>query len=92
MSKHIGSLVVKTVLDTLSNNDYINIIAYSNVTDYIVPCFQDMIVQATEENIMVFKDALKLLKTQARSNLTLSLTQAFNLLYKVIKKIESSYI
>lgn len=85
MSKHIASLIVNTILDTLSNNDYVNVMNYSETVDYMVPCFKNEIVQATEENIVIFKDFLKTLDPEKKSFLDVGLPEAFKLLHKVQK-------
>lgn len=48
----------------------------------LVPCFNDTLVQATPENIMVFNNAVNNLKPQGQANLTLSFSVAFELLEK----------
>lgn len=44
-SKIIARHVINTLLDTLSVNDYVNVLVFSNVTSEVVPCFEDLLVQ-----------------------------------------------
>lgn len=83
LGHHIGALTVKSILDTLSNNDYVNIMNYTDKTNYLVPCFQEMLVQATKENIQLFSEAVDSLDPEGKTQLGQALEVAFNLLAKV---------
>ncbi|XP_030748485.1 voltage-dependent calcium channel subunit alpha-2/delta-3 [Sitophilus oryzae] len=80
MGKHIGALTAYSILDTFSNNDYVNILYYSEKTAYVVPCFEDQLVQATKENIRLFKDAINSLEPSGKTLLEPALENAFQLL------------
>ena len=43
--KEIARHVVLTLLDTLSENDFVNIYLFSDVPEVSVPCFKDKMVQ-----------------------------------------------
>lgn len=45
MRREIARHVVHNILDTLSNNDYVNIFTFSNTTDAVVECFDNRLVQ-----------------------------------------------
>lgn len=83
MGKHIGALTAYSILDTFSNNDYVNVLNYSETTDYIVPCFENQLIQATKENVHVFKDAIDRLEPNGKTQLEQALVIAFDLLSKV---------
>ncbi|KAH1023063.1 hypothetical protein HUJ04_012343 [Dendroctonus ponderosae] len=85
MGKHIGALTAYSILDTFSNNDYVNVLNYSETTDYIVPCFENQLIQATKENIHVFKDAIDRLEPNGKTRLQQALVLAFDLLSKYRK-------
>lgn len=46
MRREIARHVVHNLLDTLGNNDYVNIFTFSNTTEPLVECFEDRLVQA----------------------------------------------
>ena len=71
---------VDSILDTLSNNDFVTIFEYANDTEEIVPCFKDQLVQATPENIRIFKNMTHNIKPGEVANLTQAFTRAFSLL------------
>ncbi|XP_012164247.2 voltage-dependent calcium channel subunit alpha-2/delta-3 isoform X1 [Bombus terrestris] len=80
MGKTIARTTVNAILDTLSNNDFVTVLSYTNVTYDVVPCFKDMLIQATPENVYTFKNAIANVKTEGLANLTEAFTRAFNLL------------
>ncbi|CAK9808523.1 Voltage-dependent calcium channel subunit alpha-2/delta-3 [Anthophora plagiata] len=80
MGKTIARTTVNTILDTLSNNDFVTVLSYTNETYDVVPCFKDMLIQATPENVETFKKATITVKTEGLANLTEAFTRAFNLL------------
>lgn len=50
--KEIAKQVVLNLLDTLSENDFINIYKFSEVPVPVVPCFKDKLVQVSVNRIM----------------------------------------
>ncbi|XP_039276576.1 voltage-dependent calcium channel subunit alpha-2/delta-4 isoform X2 [Nilaparvata lugens] len=81
MRATIARQTVNSILNTFSNNDFINIFAFNNVSYNIVPCFtSDMLVQATQENIKTFKEAIDSIKPDGKANFTDAYITAFNLL------------
>ncbi|XP_076233881.1 ca[2+] channel Muscle-specific alpha2/delta subunit isoform X2 [Calliopsis andreniformis] len=80
MGKTIARSTVNAILDTLSNNDFMTVLSYTNETYDVVPCFKDMLIQATPENVETFKNAITTVKTEGLANLTEAFTRAFNLL------------
>lgn len=90
---YIAQLTIKSLLDTFSNNDFVNIYTYAgNLVHELVPCFKDMLVQATPENIRVFNEKVKLLKPDGNATVPLALEKAFKLLqkYRHIRKCNES--
>lgn len=43
-SFELGITTVSAILDTLSDNDFVNLIAFSDKTRSVVPCFKDKMV------------------------------------------------
>ena len=89
---YIAQLTIRSLLDTFSNNDFVNIFNYSDTVRELVPCFKDMLVQATPENIEVFNAATANLAPEGYANVTLALEKAFVLLqkYRTIRKCNES--
>ncbi|MEQ2305227.1 hypothetical protein AMECASPLE_035616, partial [Ameca splendens] len=46
----IAKHTINTILDTLGENDFVNIIAYSDYVRYVEPCFKGILVQADLDN------------------------------------------
>ncbi|XP_012275894.1 voltage-dependent calcium channel subunit alpha-2/delta-3 isoform X2 [Orussus abietinus] len=80
MRKEIARHVVNNILDTLGNNDFVNIITFSNVTHEVVPCFNGSLVQANLANVRELKNAIADMSTERIANFSLALNQAFELL------------
>lgn len=57
---------------------------YTDKTNYLVPCFNDMLVQATEENIELFGKAVDSLDPEGKTQLGQALEVAFKLLAEVM--------
>ncbi|XP_076283339.1 voltage-dependent calcium channel subunit straightjacket isoform X6 [Lasioglossum baleicum] len=78
--REIARHVVNNILDTLGNNDFVNIITFSNITKEVVPCFNDTLVQANLANVRELKRAISNLDTEKIANFSLALSTAFELL------------
>lgn len=87
MGKHIAKLTVINILDTFSNNDYVNVLYYNLTTNYTITCYEGLLVQATPENIGLFKQAMQGLKPMGRTNLSQALEKGFEILQNVSFKI-----
>ncbi|XP_046872894.1 voltage-dependent calcium channel subunit alpha-2/delta-4-like, partial [Hypomesus transpacificus] len=46
----IAKHTINTILDTLGENDFVNVIAYSDYVQYVEPCFKGILVQADLDN------------------------------------------
>ncbi|GIY65048.1 hypothetical protein CEXT_424721 [Caerostris extrusa] len=90
LRKEIARNVVLNILETLSDNDFVTILRFSENVKSVVPCFENTLVQATEENLREFRELLKDLDTVNIANFTLGLISAFELLQKVAKSNEGS--
>ncbi|XP_055640550.1 voltage-dependent calcium channel subunit alpha-2/delta-3 isoform X1 [Toxorhynchites rutilus septentrionalis] len=77
---YIAQLTVKSILDTFSNNDFINIYKYSNDVEPLIPCFSDMLVQATPENIRFLNEQVRELSPEGYANVRKAFIKAFELL------------
>lgn len=52
-SFEIAIATIEAILDTLSDNDYVNLIVFSDVTRSAVPCFKDKMV--SNETLSLFR-------------------------------------
>ncbi|XP_022904961.2 voltage-dependent calcium channel subunit alpha-2/delta-3 isoform X1 [Onthophagus taurus] len=82
MRREIARHVVNNILDTLGNNDFVNIYTFSNTTEATVECFNDSLVQANLANVRVLKESMTGFKTEQIANFSLALNTAFELLQK----------
>lgn len=82
---YLAQLTIKSILDTFSNNDFVNIYLFSNGTRPMVECFDGSLVQATPENIEVFNQAAKYMKQQGYTN-EANVTNALQLAFGLLKK------
>ncbi|XP_024083001.1 voltage-dependent calcium channel subunit alpha-2/delta-3 isoform X2 [Cimex lectularius] len=79
--KEIARHVVNNILDTLGNNDFVNIMTFVKDTIEVVPCFKDKLVQANLENIRELKMGMENMEPASNiANFTVALTKAFELL------------
>ncbi|CAM1322473.1 CACNA2D4 (predicted) [Pycnogonum litorale] len=86
LRKEIAKHVVRSLLDTLSDNDYVSVMNFSKTTNPLVPCFGEELVQANMENVRAFKSHLNNIETHVIANFNGSLTKAFHILSKSIKR------
>lgn len=45
LRRELAKSVVSAILDTLGNNDFVNVYKFSDTIEELVPCFKDMLVQ-----------------------------------------------
>ncbi|KAJ8936838.1 hypothetical protein NQ314_012154, partial [Rhamnusium bicolor] len=53
MRREIARHVVHNILDTLGNNDYVNIFTFSNTTEALVECFDKQLVQPSNSSRII---------------------------------------
>ncbi|XP_035710380.1 voltage-dependent calcium channel subunit alpha-2/delta-3 isoform X2 [Folsomia candida] len=82
LRREIGRHVVQTILDTLTENDYVNVLNFTDKTSPLVPCYKDGLIQATLENVREFKVALDQDRTREMANFTAALNAAYSMLEK----------
>uniref|UniRef100_A0A8C4LJR1 Calcium voltage-gated channel auxiliary subunit alpha2delta 4 n=1 Tax=Equus asinus asinus TaxID=83772 RepID=A0A8C4LJR1_EQUAS len=76
----IAKHTITTILDTLGENDFVNIIAYSDHIHYIEPCFRGILVQADRDNREHFKQLVDELMVKGVGVVNQALTEAFQIL------------
>ncbi|XP_022257507.1 voltage-dependent calcium channel subunit alpha-2/delta-3-like [Limulus polyphemus] len=82
LRKDIARGVVYTILDTLEDNDFVNVLKFSETVEPVVPCFNGTLVQANKQNIREFHEHLEDLDTRDIANFSQALISAFELLKK----------
>lgn len=73
---------VNEILDTLNDNDFVNIYTFTNSTEPLVDCFNDTLVQANEENLRLLRESLPTFKIEFASDILIGLGKAFEILKK----------
>ncbi|KAI8438780.1 hypothetical protein MSG28_011164 [Choristoneura fumiferana] len=95
---YVARTTLKSLLDTLSNNDYVNVYAFKNDTHLVMNCSEGL-VQATKENIGTILHTLtptdggkkhKIL-LEGNANLTKAYIKAFEML-KVLVMLITDYV
>ncbi|KAI4586196.1 hypothetical protein MJG53_003983 [Ovis ammon polii x Ovis aries] len=79
----IAKHTVSTILDTLGENDFVNIIAYNDYIHYIEPCFKGILVQADRDNREHFKQLVDELMVKGVGVVDQALREAFQILQQV---------
>ncbi|KAK4337246.1 hypothetical protein RND71_043551 [Anisodus tanguticus] len=78
--KEIARNVVINILDTLTDDDYVTVLRFSDVIEPVVSCFGESLVEANPQNLKTIRDQLTLLNTTDIANFTLALRTAFQIL------------
>ncbi|XP_075458475.1 voltage-dependent calcium channel subunit alpha-2/delta-4 isoform X2 [Ascaphus truei] len=76
----IAKHTISTLLDTLGENDFVNIIAYNDYVHYIEPCFKGILVQADRDNREHFKQLVDELQAKGVGTVNKALIEAFKIL------------
>ncbi|CAB3365530.1 Hypothetical predicted protein [Cloeon dipterum] len=76
----IARLVAHSLLDTFTSNDFVTVLAFSDTVKTPIPCFQDMLIQATKENVQALKEAIDNVPIEGYGNFTIAFSAAFQLL------------
>ncbi|XP_037369172.2 voltage-dependent calcium channel subunit alpha-2/delta-4 [Talpa occidentalis] len=76
----IAKHTISTILDTLGENDFVNIIAYNDYIHYVEPCFKGTLVQADRDNREHFKQLVDELMVKGVGIVNQALSEAFEIL------------
>uniref|UniRef100_A0A673HQV7 Voltage-dependent calcium channel subunit alpha-2/delta-3-like n=1 Tax=Sinocyclocheilus rhinocerous TaxID=307959 RepID=A0A673HQV7_9TELE len=79
----IARQTVASILDTLGDDDFFNIIAYNQEIHYVEPCLNGTLVQADSPNKDHFKEHLDKLFAKGIGLLGNALTEAFTILNEI---------
>ncbi|XP_051777007.1 voltage-dependent calcium channel subunit alpha-2/delta-3 isoform X2 [Erpetoichthys calabaricus] len=77
----IAKQTVSSILDTLGDDDFFNIIAYNEELHYVEPCLNGTLVQADRNNKDHFREHLDKLFAKGIGMLDIALTEAFTVLH-----------
>ncbi|XP_054656519.1 voltage-dependent calcium channel subunit alpha-2/delta-4 isoform X1 [Dunckerocampus dactyliophorus] len=76
----IAKHTINTILDTLGENDFVNIIAYSDYVRYVEPCFKGTLVQADLDNREHFKLLIDELHVKGEGKVKNAMKESFKIL------------
>ncbi|XP_041833562.1 voltage-dependent calcium channel subunit alpha-2/delta-4 isoform X2 [Melanotaenia boesemani] len=76
----IAKHTINTILDTLGENDFVNIIAYSDYVQYVEPCFKGILVQADLDNREHFKLLVENLHVKGEGKVKNAMKESFKVL------------
>uniref|UniRef100_A0A8C1S2A0 Calcium voltage-gated channel auxiliary subunit alpha2delta 4 n=1 Tax=Cyprinus carpio TaxID=7962 RepID=A0A8C1S2A0_CYPCA len=79
----IAKHTINTILDTLGENDFVNVIAYSDYVRYVEPCFKGTLVQADLDNREHFKLLVEELQVKGEGKVKKAIKESFKILNEV---------
>uniref|UniRef100_A0A7N6AVF2 VWFA domain-containing protein n=1 Tax=Anabas testudineus TaxID=64144 RepID=A0A7N6AVF2_ANATE len=79
----IAKHTINTILDTLGENDFVNIIAYSDYVRYVEPCFKGTLVQADLDNREHFKLLIDGIHVKGEGKVKNAMKESFRILNEV---------
>ncbi|XP_015790975.1 voltage-dependent calcium channel subunit alpha-2/delta-3 isoform X2 [Tetranychus urticae] len=88
--KEIAKAVVASILDTLTDDDFVTVIRFSDDLEPTVKCFGDRLIEANKQNLIQFKHSLIDLNTTDIADFKSALTKAFEILQAADKTNQGS--
>uniref|UniRef100_A0A8C2GG71 Calcium channel, voltage-dependent, alpha 2/delta subunit 4b n=1 Tax=Cyprinus carpio TaxID=7962 RepID=A0A8C2GG71_CYPCA len=76
----IAKHTINTILDTLGENDFVNVIAYTDYVRYVEPCFKGTLVQADLDNREHFKLLIEELHVKGEAKVKKAMKESFRIL------------
>eukprot|EP00062_Callorhinchus_milii_P013315 gi/632961306/ref/XP_007896685.1/ PREDICTED: voltage-dependent calcium channel subunit alpha-2/delta-4 [Callorhinchus milii] len=76
----IAKHTITSILDTLGENDFVNIVAYNDYVHYVEPCFKGTLVQADRDNREHFKQLVGDLHAKGTGIVNKGLIESFRIL------------
>nr|XP_055045782.1 voltage-dependent calcium channel subunit alpha-2/delta-4 isoform X2 [Misgurnus anguillicaudatus] len=80
----IAKHTINTILNTLGENDFVNVIAYSDYVQYVEPCFKGTLVQADLDNREHFKLLVEELQVKGEGKVKKAMKESFKILNEAI--------
>uniref|UniRef100_A0A3Q2DC41 Calcium channel, voltage-dependent, alpha 2/delta subunit 4b n=1 Tax=Cyprinodon variegatus TaxID=28743 RepID=A0A3Q2DC41_CYPVA len=81
----IAKHTINTILDTLGENDFVNVIAYTDYVRYVEPCFRGTLVQADLDNREHFKLLVEELHVKGEAKIKNAMKESFKILNEAKK-------
>ncbi|KAM6973314.1 voltage-dependent calcium channel subunit alpha-2/delta-4-like [Aplochiton taeniatus] len=76
----IAKHTINTILDTLGENDFVNVIAYTDYVRYVEPCFKGTLVQADLDNREHFKLLVDDIHVKGEAKIGKAMKESFKVL------------
>ncbi|KAG7455810.1 hypothetical protein MATL_G00244970 [Megalops atlanticus] len=76
----IAKHTITTILNTLGENDFVNVIAYNDYVHYVEPCFKGTLVQADLDNREHFKVLVDELHAKGQGKVKKAMKESFRIL------------
>ena len=54
-SRRLARITAKTILDTLGDNDFVNVFSLDSSDQVVVPCFKDLLVQVSSISVTIVR-------------------------------------
>ncbi|XP_042155180.1 voltage-dependent calcium channel subunit alpha-2/delta-4-like isoform X3 [Oncorhynchus tshawytscha] len=86
----IAKHTINTILDTLGENDFVNVIAYTDYVRYVEPCFKGTLVQADLDNREHFKVLVDELHVKGEGKVAKAMKESFKILNEAATKGQGS--
>ncbi|XP_063764061.1 voltage-dependent calcium channel subunit alpha-2/delta-4-like isoform X3 [Eleginops maclovinus] len=86
----IAKHTINTILDTLGENDFVNVIAYTDYVRYVEPCFKGTLVQADLDNREHFKQLVDELHVKGEAKINKAMKESFKILNEARMKGQGS--
>ncbi|XP_034143568.1 voltage-dependent calcium channel subunit alpha-2/delta-4 isoform X4 [Esox lucius] len=86
----IAKHTINTILDTLGENDFVNVIAYSDYVQYVEPCFKGTLVQADLDNREHFKLLVEELQVKGEGKVKKAMKESFKILNEAAARGQGS--
>ncbi|KAK3765199.1 hypothetical protein RRG08_051823 [Elysia crispata] len=88
----IARSTVSKILETLSDEDYFNVLQFSDEPNYVDECFNDTLMPASVDNVKRIQSKIDALDAQNFANFEKALTKAFELFRKEQNEYSSHYL
>ncbi|XP_052336542.1 voltage-dependent calcium channel subunit alpha-2/delta-4-like isoform X2 [Oncorhynchus keta] len=86
----IAKHTINTILDTLGENDFVNVIAYTDYVRYVEPCFKGTLVQADLDNREHFKVLVDELHVKGEGKVAKAMKESFKILNEAATRGQGS--